>query len=350
MSFYKISAFLQSFLDPRRAWLLAGLLVAAGCFPVHAQTSGTSHQAVRLNLVAVDSAGRPVPDLTVSDLAVFDNGSPQQIVSLRLNQTDRPRPLVLLFDLLNADESSRGAVWNSIKTSLAHLSNSTAGGPLYLYLLAEDGSLYPVHALPGGPAATQTADASWAKDIGPLLDAAMQKATQLRPQDFRAVSPIALQSRFKATYGALDNMRVLMARLPGPKELLWVTYGIPSAIHLADRTWFDGVPPLRQLGAQFVRSETTVYTADPGINLQVGTLNRDSLDILTGVTGGHVYSTIDLNRALAQIEAEAHTNYSLEYQPSANNWDGKYHKLRVTAARKGVHLRTEAGYFAAARS
>jgi VWFA-related protein len=339
MSFFKLSGLLQ-------AGCLTGLLLAAGAFPVHAQTSGGNQRAVRLNLVAVDSAGRPVPDLTASDLAVFDNGSPQQIVSLRLNQSDGTRPLVMLFDLMNSDESSRGAISNAIKTSLAHLTHSTANGPLYLYLLAEDGSLYPVHALPGRPVAQGVADSAWVSDIGPLMDAALQKVIQIRPQDFRAASPVFLQARFKATYQALDNMRVLMARVPGPKELLWVTYGIPSAIHLADRTWFDGVPFLRQLGARFVRSGTTVYTADPGLNLQRGVLDRDSLDILTGVTGGHAFSTIDLNRAIAQIEADALTNYSVEYQPSAKNWDGKYHKLRVTVARRGVRLQTELGYYA----
>jgi VWFA-related protein len=347
MNLLKLSGLLQDFIARRHAWLMAGLLLTAGGFTVHAQTSASNQRAVLVNVVAVDSAGKPVPDLTASEFAVLDNGSPQQIASLRLNQSDKPGPLVVLFDLMNSGESSRGAVWNAVKTSLAHLPST---GPLYLYLLVEDGSLYPVHALPRAPVAQAAADASWVKDIGPLMDAAMQKVSQVRPLDFRAASGISLQSRFTATYRALDDMRALMAALPGPKELLWITYGIPSTIHLADRTWFDGVPFLRQMGARFVRSETTVYTADPGMNLQAGTLNRDSLDILTGATGGRVFSTIDLNRAVAQIEADARTNYTIDYQPPAKNWDGKYHKLRVTVARKGVRLQTELGYYAVSGS
>lgn len=347
MSFFKLSGLLQDFFARRQAWLVAGLLLAAGGFTANAQTSASNQRAVLLNVVAADSAGNPVPDLKTSEFAVFDNGSPGQIASVRLNQSDKPGPLVVLFDLMNSGESSRGVVWNAVKTSLAHFPST---GPLYLYLLVEDGSLYPVHALPGAPVAQAAVDASWVKDIGPLMDAAMQKVSQVRPVDFRAVSGISLQSRFTATYRALDDMRALMAALHGPKGLLWVTYGIPSTIHLADRTWFDGVPFLRQMGARFVRSETTVYTADPGISLQAGILNRDSLDILTGATGGRVFSTIDLNRAIAQIEADARTNYSLDYQPPAKNWDGKYHKLRVTVARKGVRLQTELGYYAVSGS
>ncbi len=238
--------------------LLPGLLLAA-VSPLFGQTNAGAIRPVRLHVVAVDSAGNPVPDLTAAECAVFDNGSPQQVVSLRLDQSDTPRPLVVLFDLMNASEVSRGAVWNAMKTSLGHLPST---GPLYLYLLVADGTLYPVHALPAAPG-TQAADSSWLSDAGPLLDAAIKKVNEAKPLEFRASSPSSLQARFKTTFGALDEMRIQMARLRGPKELLWVTYGIPSTIHFADRTWFDGASVLRQLGAQFVQAEITVYTADP---------------------------------------------------------------------------------------
>jgi VWFA-related protein len=337
---------LRGFFDRGHAWLWAGLLLVTVGFTVHAQT-GANQRPVRLNLVAMDSAGQPVPDLAASELAVSDNGSPQQLVTLRLRQGDKPRPVVVLFDLLNAGESSRGAVWNALKAPLARVQST---GPLYLYLLAPDGSLYPVHGLPAAPVSQAEADAAWVKDAGPLLDAAMQKVTQLKPLAFRAVSPTSLQERFKATYTALEDMRVRMAALRGPKELLWISYGIPSTIHFVDRTWFYGAPFLQQLGDRFVRTETTVYTADPGIDLERGILDRDSLDILTAATGGRAFSTVDLNRAIAKIQADARASYSVEYQPPANNWDGKYHKLRITVARKGVRLQTEPGYYAVSGS
>ncbi|MGA2579432.1 MAG: hypothetical protein ABSH24_25765 [Bryobacteraceae bacterium] len=109
-------------------------------------------------------------------------------------------------------------------------------------------------------------------------------------------------------------------------------------------------PDLVRWGARFAGSGITVYTADPGIGLERGILDRDSLDILTGTTGGHAFSTIELSRAITRIESDALTNYSIAYQPSAKNWDGKYHKLRVTVDRKGVRLQTELGYYAASRS
>jgi VWFA-related protein len=319
--------------------LAAALLLAAG-FALQAQQS-TGHVALRV--VALDSAGNPVPDLTAADFALFGNGSPQKIVSLHLNQSDQGGPLVILFDLMNSNLSSRGEIWSILKTSLSRL---PATGSLYLYLLVEDGSLYAVHGLPEAPAAQGAADASWVRNIGPLLDTAMRNTLQFRPQDLRRSSPVGVPERFTITCRALDDMGARMAMVHGPKELLWVTYGFPSAIGLEGQGWWDGGPTLRELGARLVQSKITVYTADPGMNLDRGVLNRDSLDILTGATGGRT-STVDLNKAITQAEADARTNYSLEYEPPARNWDGKYHKLRVTVARKGIRIQSEHGYYAA---
>lgn len=316
--------------------LAAVLLSAAGAFPLPASPSEGS---VRLHVVALDDAGKPVSSLTASDFAVFDNGARQQIVSCKLQQTGAPPPLVILFDLMNANLNSRGAIWNYLKTSLT---NSPPAGPVYLYLLVADGSLYPVRALPGAEVAPEMSDQPWSAGIASLLDKAMHQVSQLKPHEIE-VSPLA---RFQATFRALDDLRVRMDALPGPKELLWATYGVRSAIRLVGHGWWDGAPVLRGLGARFVRSDVTVYTADPATNLDRGMLNRDSLDILTGATGGRTFA-VSLDREIAQIETEAQASYSIEYQPPAGNWDGKYHKLRVTPVRKGIRLRTENGYLAA---
>jgi VWFA-related protein len=309
---------------------LAAILLTAGAFTAMAQPSPS--KLVTLNVVALDSTGKPVKDLTASDISVFDNNSPQKIVNLRLNQSDGPRALVVLFDLMNSSENSRGAVWEAMKTSLAH---TPASDSLYLYLLVEDGSLYPVHPLSAAPGEP------WTEDAVALLDVAMNKVNQLKPVELRFNPSV----HFNTTVRALDDIRAEMAALHGPKELLWVTYGIPSSIRYAGG-WFDGAPILQQLGARFVQSEIAVYTADPGMNLERGMLNRDSLDILTGATGGRTFSTIDLNQAITQAEADARTNYTLEYQPPAKNWDGKYHKLRVSSDRKGIRIQSQHGYFA----
>jgi VWFA-related protein len=322
------------------------VLCLGAAFALQAQPPARN---VDLRAVAVDSAGQPVPDLTASDFKVYDNGSPQKIVSVHLNQTDGPSALVILFDLLNSSFSSRGEIWEVMKRSLAHLPSA---GNLYLYLLVDDGSLYPVHPLgsPEGAADAKAAGANWVENIVPELDDAMKKTSQLRPQDLRRDSPVGISARFNATGRALDEMRDRMAPLAGTKELLWVTYGIPSTIPQVGHEYWDGVPTLRQLGTRFRQSGIVMYSADPGMNLARGVLERDGLEILTGVTGGRTFANVDLSRAIAQAESDARTNYSVEFEPSGHSWDGKFHKLRVAVARKGVHVQAENGYFAIAGS
>ena len=222
-----------------------------------------------------------------------------------------PRAVVILFDLLNSTLNSRGAVWNAMKTSLAHLPET---GSLYLYLLVEDGSLYPVHGLERAEIAAEGDAPLWPNQIGPLLDAAMRKVAGAKPLEERFSPP----ARFNTTCHALDDMRARMTSVAGPKQLLWVTYGIPSTMVFADRTTFDGGLTLRQIGGLFVKSEIKVYTTDPGISVQNGVLNRDSLDIFTGATGGHTFSTIDLNRALSQMKSEARVPVRTKGEPVRN--------------------------------
>jgi VWFA-related protein len=188
------------------------------------------------------------------------------------------------------------------------------------------------------------------ENIVPELDDAMKKTTRLRPQDLRRDSAVGISARFNATGRALDKMRARMAPLAGTKELLWVTYGIPSRIPQVGHQYWDGVPSLRQLGTRFRQSGIVMYSADPGMNLERGVLARDGLEILTGVTGGRTFANVDLSRAIGQAESDARTNYSVEFEPSSHSWDGKFHKLRVAVARKGVHVQAENGYFAIAGS
>jgi hypothetical protein len=86
---------------------------------------------------------------------------------------------------------------------VAHL---PASDHFYLYLLVEDGSLYPVHGL----SASLEPDANWMQNVGPLLDAAMIKVNQLKPQEIRAFLP----ARFNTTTQSLGEMCAKMAALP----------------------------------------------------------------------------------------------------------------------------------------
>ena len=60
----------------------------------------------------------------------------------------------------------------------------------------------------------------------------------------------------------------------------------------------------------------------------------------------------DLSRARmsaasqASHERCAYQLYQMGYYPAEENWDNKFHKLRVTCKRKSVHIQAKTGYYA----
>jgi hypothetical protein len=71
------------------------------------------------------------------------------------------------------------------------------------------------------------------------------------------------------------------------------------------------------------------------------------LDDIARSSGGKVTRADTLSSlpaAFAEIAAELRTQYSLGYYPTNAAQDGKYHKIQVKTARKGVVLRARPGY------
>jgi hypothetical protein len=64
------------------------------------------------------------------------------------------------------------------------------------------------------------------------------------------------------------------------------------------------------------------------------------------LTGGRAYQNNDIVGAIKQAINDAKQSYLLSYAPPPENWDGKYHKVRITCRRKGVKLQTRQGYHA----
>ena len=49
---------------------------------------------------------------------------------------------------------------------------------------------------------------------------------------------------------------------------------------------------------------------------------------------------------MKQVAKDATASYSICYDPGADNWDSKFHKVRVTLERKGIKLHAKQRYYA----
>lgn len=382
-------------------WLLAAFAcVAAGQHKEHERAKPSSH-LVDFNVVALDANGQPVRDLKAGEVEVFDNGKrqtlayfrrlesgPRQRAPLAAGQSsNRPagnpgHPVVILFDQLNQVLGDRGYTANALIHSLEPMENSEN---LYLYLLTVEGRIFPVHALPSGDAPAAPA-APWTRDIRPLLDNALRAVLRTRPME------IDIFARIDLTYKALAAMAMRMDAIPGRKNLVWLSHGVPIALSGA-RTYdgepVDFTPMMRGLGDALDRSHVAIYPVqlsapgmDPnsqmesmngrtgarggfgggpggfgggpgsgndnpaGVNQGSGIGSEDTMQEFAGLTGGRSKGNNDIGEAIRQAMADARSSYQLGYDTAPQPWEGKYHKLRLVCSRKGVKLQSKTGYYA----
>jgi VWFA-related protein len=81
-----------------------------------------------------------------------------------------------------------------------------------------------------------------------------------------------------------------------------------------------------------------------------GPWNRgpQTMERLARETGGGFYAVSEdnpIDQIYAQIEDELRNQYSIGYTPSRVDTSGKYRKLKLTTAQKGLVVRTRDGYY-----
>jgi VWFA-related protein len=344
--------------------LAAGLAAAWGQLP--SPQGPAPRKLVNLNVVALDNHDQPVVDLTAEDIEVTDAGKAQQIVFFRHND-ERLRPqeelaagefsnragvkashaTTILFDYLN--DSSGPAASAAIDLTHALAKVEGGGGDLYLYFLTKQMKLYPVRPLPGAEGAAKPLPDSWTHDAKPILEAAHAATFGLRTPGMTEADIIV------KTYDAIGTLARQMAWLPGRKNIVWITHGVPLVISDIAGQPFDFTPYLRRLCSELDRANVALYPVQqtpPGMAMagtpeaqHSGMSSAETLQLFAQLTGGRNGGS-DIGALLRQAEKDVRTSYQVAYVPEDSNWDGKFHKLRVTTKRKGVKLQSKSGYYA----
>jgi VWFA-related protein len=290
-------------------------------------------------------------------LRIYDDGKLMQAVFCRpLETAERPstllgpgeysnRPtgsnwqsILVLLDLLNANFAERGQGWNELGRTFQKLES---GEHFYVYLLTKEGTFYPIHALPGAESPASPGDADWAAQVPSLLDQAMHNVNRLRPWEFQ-VNPDA---RIGKTIAALRDLASDFAAQPGRKSLVWISHGVPIDATGPDGLRKDYMPVVMGLGTDLARSGIAVYAMDQQEHATPGMDSADSLQEIAALTAGKWFPGNSVEKAIQQAVSDGHAAYQVGYIPPLDRWDNKFHKLRVTAATKGVRLRATEGYF-----
>jgi VWFA-related protein len=311
----------------------------------------SAQRLVTLNLSARDAEGHAVTDLTAADLQISDQGKTAPILAFR-NESLRPQAVarehanraapstaqiqVILFDMLNLSQAARQPTIDQLVKTLEALPNADS---VYLYLLNLYGDLVPVRALPDAAPDPKPAATPWTKDLRGLLDKATGPLAVVHVPIERDV-----MLRMQRSYLALDTLGSRLALLPGRKNILWTTFGVPCSVSRENGEMWDCRPNLGKVAAKLDQANVAV---DPVV-LQSGTADIESgvtLQEFVDLTGGKLYGG-DVAKSLADSMEGARSSYRLQYAPAGNNWDGKSHKIKVTSARKGVTILVRQSYTA----
>lgn len=315
---------------------------------------GSAPRLVTLNFTATDSQGHRVTDLTAADVQITDQGKPVPVVTFRGDGlrpqaapgarefSNWPAPAVshaqvILFDLLNLSIANRQPAVDQIVHALENLETSDS---VYLYLLNFGGELLPVRALPQSDPDARTAATPWTRDIRAMLDRAVGPVAAVEPAIRRDVV-----RRVQSTYAALEILAGRLAPLPGRKNILWLTFGVPCSLPTQSGQFWDCRPNLIKVATRLDQANVAVSP----VALQSASADVEAnvtLQQFVDLTGGKLYAGGNIERAIPDAIELGRSSYRLQYAPPANNWDGKVHKVRAVTTRKGINLQSVQSYTA----
>ena len=200
-----------------------------------------------------------------------------------------------------------------------------------------------------------------------------------------------LQVRVEQTLQSLDGVAAWLGRLPGRKNLYWLSAGFPLSAEprlcgteltivpardgcratpcfstklipvwrppesLSFRSIFAAIrAPSKELIALMYRvlfmpkpAAGVRYSDD--VNQAVQRLNSEHAEMeeIAEQTGGIAhYNRNDLDRQLSDQFSQAQNYYTLSYSPTDKNWNGKYRKINLKLKDSSYHVYYRRGYFA----
>ena len=162
------------------------------------------------------------------------------------------------------------------------------------------------------------------------------------------------------TLSALNGLASGLARMPGPKTVVFLSDGFVSQ---------DLESSVRSVVGQVTRAGARVYAIDVrGLNrtANAGIIDQefdddvfdaglkfdtraDGPNSLAVDSGGlMIRNENNIGRALERVAEDSGRYYVLAYQPSNPNLDGSYRPIQVKVRREGVRVRARRGYLALA--
>lgn len=355
-------------------------------------------RAVQVSVVAVDQKGNPVLDLAPEDLILLDEGRQQTIQYFqtprhRQSLLNSPPPeeetpaaakpanmytnenakrginhTVILLDMYNIPRHDQVAAMNQVEKLLEQLQE---GEDVSLFVLGKE--LLAVDDLKSAAnrkaalAANLRPLSTLDKDPDSMIDAMMAVASSGAEafmvtgtrNSFLIEQDHYCKRRTEDTIRTVEEVTRRLAGLEGPKNMIWVTGGIPFMAS----NYFGGNAPAVPVSINvssswhttmksLSKNNITVYPVDTRgfgdySRLQLQDSYHDTMRVIASTTGGKMFSnTNDITGAIRSAMDDSHNAYELAYLPDHGKWNGQFRQINLKCLRPGVTLRYRQGYLA----
>jgi Ca-activated chloride channel homolog len=275
---------------------------------------------VTLPITVSDKNNAFVIDLKMADFEIFEDKTPQTIISFN-PLSNLPIDVAMLMDTSNSVKPKlkfeRDAAYSFLETVLKY---------------RQDRALF----------ATFDSQVELHQDLTNRLDLLTKAIDKIKAQGGTKM--------YDAVYSVCEEKMMSAASIGRRRVMVIITDGEDTE---SDRSLDDAISIAQQ-------SETTVYVistkAGGFFGVQAGTVDRredKELKRLAEETGGRAFFTaevIELEKSLTQITRELRNQYMIAYEPTNINYDGKERKIEVKLPNhKGLKVRTKTGYKAIQR-
>jgi VWFA-related protein len=142
----------------------------------------------------------------------------------------------------------------------------------------------------------------------------------------------------KTFIDGLKELAQSMRSVPGIKNVIFFSEGIPRAFLFGEKQTLR--ENYEEMGREFAAANSPVHAVS-----MIGPYPDQSLEMLSELTGGQFFHTVDYYEKIAeQIQSVTSNYYVLGYYID-EEWDGKYHDIKVEVKRKGCEVHGQKGYF-----
>ena len=178
-----------------------------------------------------------------------------------------------------------------------------------------------------------------------------------------AVNQTMRSARLDTTLANLEALGNHLAAIPGRKNVVWISSGMP--IQLTGDSRINYEPPIRLAAHRLANQGIVIYPVDAKGNCRP--LDRStsegrygindatqhvfsSLNLIADVTGGRVTKyDDDLSKGVTAAASDLRGTYTIGFY-APDEPDDRWHSIQVATPRRGVTLRHRQGYLSAART